>query len=217
MLPTASPALNSDGSRTYRVDLSGVARNTAVNLSFDLLGFGQDNSHVTLSDIRVSGLPQLHDEAATLLEDNLLTFDPFAQADSPAQTAAGRAHRRSPTHGSLAVNADGTFSYTPDLDYFGTDSFSYRLSDGPLDSNLATVSLTVTPVNDAPVAADVAVTTAEDTPLVIALDAYGSDVDATPSPTFPRRERGRTRKAMLNPQEATPASGKAECVIPPLV
>ena len=73
---------NADGSRTYRVDLTGVAKNTAVNLSFDLLGFGQDNSHVTLSDIRVSGLPQLHDDAATLAEDNLLTFDPFAQADA---------------------------------------------------------------------------------------------------------------------------------------
>jgi hypothetical protein len=73
---------NADGSRTYRVDLTGVAKNNAVNLSFDLLGFGQDNSHVSLRDIRVSGLPQLHDEAATLAEDNLLTFDPFAQADS---------------------------------------------------------------------------------------------------------------------------------------
>src|SRR3989338_4710536 len=73
---------NPDGSRTYRVDLTGVTKNAAVNLSFDLLGFGKDNSHVTLSDIRVSGLPQLHDEAAVLAEDNLLTFDPFAQADA---------------------------------------------------------------------------------------------------------------------------------------
>jgi len=70
------------------------------------------------------------------------------------------------------MNADGTFSYTPDLNYFGADSFSYNLSDGSLDSNLATVSLTVTPVNDAPVAADAQATTAEDTPLVIALGAY---------------------------------------------
>jgi len=53
------------------------------------------------------------------------------------------------------------------------------LSDGPLDSNLATVSLTVTPVNDAPVAADAQATTAEDTPLVIALGAYASNVDST--------------------------------------
>ena len=48
-----------------------------------------------------------------------------------------------------------------------------------LNSNLATVSLTITPVNDAPVAADAQVATAEDTPLVIALGAYASDVDST--------------------------------------
>lgn len=171
--------VNPDGSRTYRVDLSGVAKNTAVNLSFDLLGFGRDNSHVTLSDIRVSGLPQLHDDAASLPEDNLLTFDPFAQADAQLKPLLGAHIVDAPTHGSVAVNADGTFSYTPDLDYFGADSFSYRLSDGPLDSNLATVSLTVTPVNDAPVVADVQATTAEDTALVIALGVYASDVDST--------------------------------------
>ncbi len=56
---------------------------------------------------------------------------------------------------------------------------TYRLSDGPLESNLATVSLTITPVNDAPVVADVQATTAEDTPLVIALGAYATDVDST--------------------------------------
>jgi VCBS repeat-containing protein len=170
---------NPDGSRTYRVDLSAVDKNNAVNLSFDLLGFGQDNSHVTLSDIRVSGLPQLHDDAATLLEDNLLTFDPFAQADAALRPMLASQIVAAPTHGVLAMNADGTFAYTPDLDYFGTDSFSYRLSDGPLDSNLATVSLTVTPVNDAPVVADVALTTAEDTALVIDLYAYATDVDST--------------------------------------
>ncbi|OGS96465.1 MAG: hypothetical protein A3H31_08415 [Gallionellales bacterium RIFCSPLOWO2_02_FULL_57_47] len=170
---------NPDGSRTYRVDLTGVTKNAAVNLSFDLLGFGKDNSHVTLSDIRVSGLPQLHDEAAVLAEDNLLTFDPFAQADAALRPMLASSVVSAPTHGAITVNAEGTFSYTPDLDYFGTDTFSYRLSDGPLDSNLATVSLMVTPVNDAPVAADVALTTDEDTALVIDLRSYASDVDST--------------------------------------
>ena len=65
---------NADGSRTYRVDLTGVAKNIAVNLSFDLLGFGQNNSHVTLRDIRTSGLPQLRDDVATIAEDNLLVI-----------------------------------------------------------------------------------------------------------------------------------------------
>jgi hypothetical protein len=168
--------VNADGSRTYRVDLTGVAKNKAVNLSFDLLGFGQSNSHVTLRDVRVSGLPQLHDEVASIAEDTSLTFNPFTQADAQLQPLLVSHIVTAPTHGVLAMNTNGTFSYTPMLNFFGADSFSYRLSDGPLDSNLATVSLTVTPVNDAPVAADAQVTTAEDTPLVIALGAYATDM-----------------------------------------
>jgi VCBS repeat-containing protein len=55
-----------------------------------------------------------------------------------------------PAHGSLTLNTDGSFTYTPDANYNGTDSFTYRASDGAANSNIATVSLTVTPVNDAP-------------------------------------------------------------------
>jgi hypothetical protein len=164
---------NSDGSRTYRVDLTGVARNTAVNLSFDLIGFGASNSHVTLSDIRVSGLPQLHDDVATILEDGTLSFDPFAQADSQIRPLLLSHLVDAPVHGAVAVNADGTFSYTPVANYNGADSFTYRLSDGPLDSNLATVNLTVTSVNDAPLGTSTTVTTLEDTPYVFQLTDFG--------------------------------------------
>jgi VCBS repeat-containing protein len=170
---------NADGSRTYRVDLAGVPAGVAANLSFDLIGFGQNNSHVTVSDVRLSGLPQLHDDAATMLEDGALAFNPFAQVDNAAVLQLGSHVVDQPAHGTVAVNADGTFVYTPAADYFGTDSFTYRLSDGPLESNLATVSITLTAVNDAPVVADVQATTAEDTALVIALGAYGNDVDST--------------------------------------
>ena len=55
-----------------------------------------------------------------------------------------------PAHGSLTLNANGSFSYTPAADYNGPDSFTYRANDGSVDSNTATVSLTVTAVNDAP-------------------------------------------------------------------
>ncbi len=57
-----------------------------------------------------------------------------------------------PAHGSLTLNADGTFSYTHDGSETTTDSFTYKLNDGSADSNTATVSITVTPVNDAPFA-----------------------------------------------------------------
>ena len=55
-----------------------------------------------------------------------------------------------PTHGTLILNADGSFSYSPALNYNGPHSFTYKANDGTVDSNTATVSLTVTAVNDAP-------------------------------------------------------------------
>jgi VCBS repeat-containing protein len=55
-----------------------------------------------------------------------------------------------PSHGSLTLNADGSFTYTPTADFNGTDSFTYRASDGSLSSNPTTVTITVTAANDAP-------------------------------------------------------------------
>ena len=50
-----------------------------------------------------------------------------------------------PAHGSLTLNPNGSFTYVPNADYFGTDSFTYRVSDGATQSNVATVIVTVTP------------------------------------------------------------------------
>ena len=50
-----------------------------------------------------------------------------------------------PAHGTLTLNGDGSFSYTPAADYSGPDAFSYTANDGANDSVPATVSLTVTP------------------------------------------------------------------------
>ena len=55
-----------------------------------------------------------------------------------------------PGHGTLTLNADGSFSYTPERDYNGPDAFTYTVSDGSFTSNTATVALTVTAVDDAP-------------------------------------------------------------------
>jgi VCBS repeat-containing protein len=85
-----------------------------------------------------------------------------------------------PDHGSLTLNANGSFTYTPAANYNGPDSFTYRASDGALQSNVATVTLTVTAVNDAPVAQPDSYTTAEDTTLTVpapGLLANDTDVD----------------------------------------
>ncbi|MCH8042774.1 MAG: tandem-95 repeat protein, partial [Planctomycetes bacterium] len=59
-----------------------------------------------------------------------------------------------PGHGKLAFNVDGTFTYEPEAEFYGTDSFTYRIDDGTTESNVATVTITVRPVNDVPVAVD---------------------------------------------------------------
>ena len=57
-----------------------------------------------------------------------------------------------PTHGALSGHADRICTYTPEANYRGPDSFTFRANDGEVDSNIATVSITVTAVNDPPVA-----------------------------------------------------------------
>jgi Ca2+-binding RTX toxin-like protein len=55
-----------------------------------------------------------------------------------------------PDHGTLSFAADGSYSYTPDANFNGTDSFNFKANDSTLDSNVATTTLDIAPVNDAP-------------------------------------------------------------------
>lgn len=73
-----------------------------------------------------------------------------------------------PTNGSLTLNPDGSFAYLPATNYFGTDAFTYRATDGVITSGVATVSLTIAPVNDAPVAVADSFNLVENIPLVVA-------------------------------------------------
>src|SRR5204863_438026 len=89
-----------------------------------------------------------------------------------------------PTNGELTLNADGSFSYTPNANFSGTDSFTYTAGDGSLSSAETTVALTVNPTNDAPAATSDAYQTSEDTSLTIdaiaGVLANDSDPDGDP-------------------------------------
>jgi len=85
-----------------------------------------------------------------------------------------------PAHGTVELAADGTFIYTPSADFAGADSFTYLASDGELAGNETTVTITVTPENDKPIAEDDAYTTDENQPLQISpagVLANDSDLD----------------------------------------
>ncbi len=73
----------------------------------------------------------------------------------------------STTHGTLTLNLDGSFAYQPSSNFFGTDTFTYRASDGALFSNTVTVTIDVNPIDDAPLAVDDEYLIEDDSPLVV--------------------------------------------------
>ncbi|ABC82832.1 Ig-like domain-containing protein [Anaeromyxobacter dehalogenans] len=124
-----------------------------------------------------SGSPVAVDDAVTTLEDTATTVNVLANdtvQDPPATVAIATA----PGKGTATVNADGTITYTPSANAFGADVFSYQVSDYDGQVATATVSVTVTPVDDGPpTAAGEAVTLAEGGVVVIGVLANDTVVD----------------------------------------
>lgn len=88
-----------------------------------------------------------------------------------------------PTNGTLTLNTNGSFTYTPDTGFTGTDSFQYIANDGLVDSNQATVTITVNAVvNQPPVAVDDSASTRRNTPITITVLSNDYDPDGTLNP-----------------------------------
>src|SRR5262249_21887856 len=92
---------------------------------------------------------------------------PVGTSESPTGTAPGSPVARPHGNGTLVFNSDGSFTYTPNSGYSGTDSFTYVANDGALDSAPATVTLTVHATNTAPVAVEDRYATRANTPLSV--------------------------------------------------
>jgi hypothetical protein len=93
----------------------------------------------------------------------------------------------SPVHGIITMNPNGSFTYTPATNFNGIDSVHYQVCDlgSPTLCSTATLVITVSPVNDAPVATNATATTTEETSVSGDLKSFVSDVDdATPTLTF---------------------------------
>ncbi|MFJ5370774.1 Ig-like domain-containing protein, partial [Bosea sp. CER48] len=169
--------LNPDGTYTYR-----------PNPSFN----GSDGFSVSISDgngnvilvpvsvfvAAVDDPPVGSDLAITLPEDGSFASR-LPPASDPEGQPVGYALGRPPGFGSAAVNADGSFAYVPAPNFFGTDSFTYVISDGT-STSVHTVTITVTPVNDAPVAANDAIAIRQDTPAILPVMLNDGDVDGDP-------------------------------------
>ena len=78
--------------------------------------------------------------------------------------------------GSLVLAADGSYTYTPAANFTGIDTVDYTVTDGTL-TDIGTLTITVNPVNDAPVAVDDAITATEDTVFTSTVDLDFNDTD----------------------------------------
>ncbi|MDU8913718.1 Ig-like domain-containing protein, partial [Aestuariicoccus sp. MJ-SS9] len=139
------------------------------------------NTSAVSADVTITGVndpPVAIDDAVTTDEDSAVVVNVQANdSDVDLGDTLTTVAVTDPANGSVAINGDGTVTYTPDPNYFGTDSFTYTIEDEAGATSSATVSLTVTPVNDPPVAIDDAVTTDEDSAVVVNVQANDSDVD----------------------------------------
>ncbi|MEO8700603.1 MAG: Ig-like domain-containing protein, partial [Kofleriaceae bacterium] len=143
-------------------------------------GVASDTGLVTVTVTGVNDAPVAVDDALTVAEDVPLVI-PFAtlvgndvDLDGPALTVTARANDINGT----SVLGASSITFTPTANFNGTASFDYTVSDGTL-TDVGHVTITVTAVNDAPVAIDDAGTTAEDTAIVFTtLTANDTDVDA---------------------------------------
>lgn len=129
--------------------------------------------------------PAVADDTYTVDEDNLLTAASVSANDDPGFTvelvsATSSGVLSCPAGGFLC--ADGTFTYQPTANFYGKDSFTYKTvaTASMPSSSIATVTITVDPVNDMPVAADDAYDAVSGVPLVVAAPgvlANDQDVD----------------------------------------
>ena len=139
---------------------------------------GTSDSNISTINITVTPIDDptiAHDETLVTNEDTAgsvtLTLDEV-DGDSLTWTIVSL-----PSNGTLS-GTEPNLTYTPDADYNGSDSFTYKVNDGTSDSNTATVSITVNAVNDAPVASDITDSLDENSSLGITL--IGTDVDGDP-------------------------------------
>jgi hypothetical protein len=160
---------------------TGVA---TVHYTADAGYVGDDTFTYTVSDgaggtangtvlIHVGAAPAAQNGSTSTAEDTPVIVS--LQASDPDGAPLTYSIVTGPTEGTLDPVAGNQVTYRPDPDFNGSDTFTFKANNGGWDSNVATMTITVTPVNDAPVATAGSATVARDSTVGITL--AGTDID----------------------------------------
>jgi hypothetical protein len=125
----------------------------------------------------VNDTPVAADDTAATGEDNPVVINVLANDEDVDGDALSVSDYTQPVYGTVDDHGDGTFTYTPFLNYYGNDSFSYTLSDGAGGTDAAVVNIIINPINDAPVAKGQSPELDEDETISIVLSVSDAEND----------------------------------------
>jgi hypothetical protein len=182
-------ALNADGSYTYTPDAGFSGEDQFVYQTCNSSGLC-DTATVSIGVISTTPAndgPVANDDATQTFQDEPIAGnvssndldpdgDPLIVDSTPVS---------GPSNGTLTLNANGSFIYTPDPGFLGTDTFDYRVCDSNGECDIATVTIDVLPdengpANDPPFAVDDAVNGDEDDPITGDLSPNDNDPNGDP-------------------------------------
>jgi len=156
---TSPQSVTGGEARNVRHDLSGLSPNTTYHyrlVATNGLGStmaGPEQTFTTPAQSPANRPPTADNDAYTVSEDGQLVVEAPGVLDGdadPDDDTLSAVKVEGPAHGTLYLQPNGFFLYTPNKDFNGTDSFTYKASDGTDESDAATVRIGVTPVDEPP-------------------------------------------------------------------
>ncbi len=182
--------LNTNGTFTYTPATNFNGADSFTYQAKDSLGGVSNTATVTINVGGVNQGPVATNDSYNTNEDTLLNAGLSLLANDSDSHGGAPGENNLPisigqivsgvSNGTLIMNySDGTFTYTPNANFYGTDTFTYKSKDSlGGESNTATVTITVNPVNDAPTGSNQSISTNEDVSYTGTVN--GTDVEGNP-------------------------------------
>ncbi|HYP31303.1 MAG TPA: Ig-like domain-containing protein, partial [Burkholderiaceae bacterium] len=154
-----SVTVNPDGTFSY---VPAAHYSGADSFTYTITDANGSTSSASVT-LAVAPVPAAVPDTATVAENASVSGSLAANDTASADGSSAWALAGNASHGSVVVNADGSYTYTPTAGFHGSDSFAYTVTDAAGSSSTATVTLTVTPI--APVATSDTLSAHENTPV----------------------------------------------------
>jgi hypothetical protein len=180
-------SVNTHGVLTFTPILNYFGNATISYTVADILGLNSNTANITISVTSMNDAPLAVNDTLNTTEDNQVSMNILTN-DSDVDNAIssntvdlnpgtpGIQNNFAGINGTFSVNSTGVISFTPTANFFGVTGATYTVKDvSGAVSNTATINVNVSPINDAPFAANNIATTAEDTP--ISLNILANDLD----------------------------------------